>query len=322
MSTGPLPPGGTLNFGYEGDPKGADYEFWREEFCRRVLVADLVPNSPGPVMFKMTAAPLPLVNATRFEGTATHFIASGLNSGSELALVLPRDVPAQLAMKGRALNLGASDIGLADSAIRGADVATQGQGRLKALFVDRATLLQLSPDAEDLIARPLDVSSGFKMLLSSYHDLVLAHADVLDVAARAAMAEHLMDLVLLALGGGGDAVDLAKTRGLAAARFEAIKGDILARLGDGNLSLGEIAKRHRASPRYIQMLFERAGTTFSEFVLEQRLLYAHRLLGSPLNSGRKISDIAHMAGFGDVSYFHRSFRRRFGATPAEVREDR
>ena len=319
MSAIPFPPIGALHFGFEGDPKGADYEYWREEFCRRVLVADVVPNYPGPVMFKMTAAPLPLVKATHFEGTATHFIASGLNSGSELALVLPRDVPAQLAMKGRELNLGASDIGLADSALRGADVATQGQGLSQALFVDRTTLLQLSPGAEDLIARPLDVSSGFKTLLSGYHDLVLAHADLLDVAARAAMAQHLMDLVLLALGGGGDAIDLAKTRGLAAARFEAIKGGHLANISDGALMLSQVAQRHRASPRYVQMLFERNGTTFSEFVLEQRLLYAHRLLRNALNGHRKVSDIAHMAGFGDISYFHRAFRKRFGATPADVR---
>ncbi|HYD15611.1 MAG TPA: hypothetical protein VEA77_04365, partial [Hyphomicrobium sp.] len=84
------PPVGALRFGFDGDPKGANYECWREEFCRRVLDADVVPIAPGPVMFNMTAAPLPLVKATHFEGTATHFIASGLDSGSELALMLPR----------------------------------------------------------------------------------------------------------------------------------------------------------------------------------------------------------------------------------------
>jgi AraC-like DNA-binding protein len=67
------------------------------------------------------------------------------------------------------------------------------------------------------------------------------------------------------------------------------------------------------------MLFERAGTTFSEFVLDQRLMLAYRLLTSPLNSTRKVSDVAHMSGFGDVSYFHRAFRKRFGATPADIR---
>lgn len=319
MPANPLPPVGALHFGFEGDPNGAGYEFWREEFCRRVLDADVVPIAPGPVVFKMTAAPLPLVKTTHFEGTATHFIASGLDPGSELALLLPRDVPAHLVMKGRELALGASDISLVDTSLRGADVAVQRQGYLNAVIVNRTTLLQLAPEAEDLIARPLDVSPDFKSLLSSYHALVLAHAHVLDAETRAAMAQHLMDLVLLALGARGDVVDVASMRGLAAARLEALKDDILANLSDGTLSLNQIAQRHRASPRYVQMLFERSGTTFSEFVLEQRLLLAHRLLASPINRTRKVSDIAHMAGFGDVSYFHRAFRKRFDATPADVR---
>jgi AraC-like DNA-binding protein len=86
------------------------------------------------------------------------------------------------------------------------------------------------------------------------------------------------------------------------------------------LSLQDIASRHKVSERYIQRLFERSGTTFTDFVVEQRLLLAHRLLCDPRNAARKVSDIAHTTGFGDVSYFHRAFRRRFGATPAEVRQ--
>jgi AraC-like DNA-binding protein len=86
------------------------------------------------------------------------------------------------------------------------------------------------------------------------------------------------------------------------------------------LSLQDIASRHKVSERYIQRLFERSGTTFTDFVVEQRLLLAHPLLCDPRNAARKVSDIAHTTGFGDVSYFHRAFRRRFGATPAEVRQ--
>jgi AraC-like DNA-binding protein len=60
--------------------------------------------------------------------------------------------------------------------------------------------------------------------------------------------------------------------------------------------------------------------TFAEFVLEQRLLYAHRLLGNPGGREQKIAMIAYAAGFGDLSYFNRAFRRRFGMTPSDRRD--
>ena len=34
-----------------------------------------------------------------------------------------------------------------------------------------------------------------------------------------------------------------------------------------------------------------------------------------------IGAIAFAAGFGDLSYFHRVFRRRYGATPSEIRAE-
>jgi AraC-like DNA-binding protein len=44
-----------------------------------------------------------------------------------------------------------------------------------------------------------------------------------------------------------------------------------------------------------------------------------RLLGNPLHAHRKIADVALMAGFNSMSYFHRAFRQRFGMTPMEAR---
>ena len=70
----------------------------------------------------------------------------------------------------------------------------------------------------------------------------------------------------------------------------------------------------------MQRLFERVGTTFTEFVLEQRLLLARRLLSSLESRQNKIGTIAYAVGFGDLSYFNRTYRRRFGMTPSEWRD--
>jgi AraC-like DNA-binding protein len=40
----------------------------------------------------------------------------------------------------------------------------------------------------------------------------------------------------------------------------------------------------------------------------------------PRYAGRSISAVTYEAGFGDLSYFNRTFRRRCGATPSNVRE--
>lgn len=43
------------------------------------------------------------------------------------------------------------------------------------------------------------------------------------------------------------------------------------------------------------------------------------MLSNVVSSNRSISAIAFDSGFGDLSYFNNTFRRRFGATPTDVR---
>src|SRR5262249_3881696 len=113
--------------------------------------------------------------------------------------------------------------------------------------------------------------------------------------------------------------EIAKNRGLAAARLRAIKSDIAANLSRDDLSVVEIALKQRVTPRYVQLLFEHQGTTFTEYVRNARLNRAHRILADPHLADRRISDIAFDVGFSDLSYFNKAFRRRFGETPSDVR---
>jgi AraC-like DNA-binding protein len=85
------------------------------------------------------------------------------------------------------------------------------------------------------------------------------------------------------------------------------------------LSLDEIAQRQRVSPRYLRMLFETEGTSFSQFLREHRLQHSYHLLTSPFCAELPISTIAYEAGFGDLSNFNRAFRARYGLTPSDVR---
>jgi AraC-like DNA-binding protein len=70
----------------------------------------------------------------------------------------------------------------------------------------------------------------------------------------------------------------------------------------------------------VRKLFEEEGSSFSSFVLAERLRAVRRMLVDRRYVHLNIAQIAHESGFGDVSYFNRAFRRHFGATPSDVRE--
>jgi AraC-like DNA-binding protein len=131
--------------------------------------------------------------------------------------------------------------------------------------------------------------------------------------------DHLIDLIALSLGVKGDARVLAEQRGARAARLAAILREIERRSGDPGLSAITIALLLGITPRYVHLLLEESGKSFTHHVLERRLDKAAALLCDPRWRNRKIADIAAEAGFTDLSYFNRAFRRHFGATPSDIR---
>jgi len=128
-------------------------------------------------------------------------------------------------------------------------------------------------------------------------------------------AAHLHDLVTLSLGATRNAAQHAP----GAARLLAIKVSIAQNIDRPELTVGAIAEQHRVSSRYVQKLFRTEGTTFSQFLRDQRLHRAYHLLSDLRSIDRTIAAIAFDVGFNDLSYFNRTFRRRFGATPSDVR---
>jgi AraC-like DNA-binding protein len=88
------------------------------------------------------------------------------------------------------------------------------------------------------------------------------------------------------------------------------------------LTVAAIGARHGCTPRHVQRLFEAEGTTFTEYLLEQRLARVHRMLTDPRRALDKISTLAFDAGFPHLSYFNRAFRRRYGVAPSDLRASR
>lgn len=98
--------------------------------------------------------------------------------------------------------------------------------------------------------------------------------------------------------------------------------DILQHLDDPTLDVSSVAARRGLSPRYVHQLLQGTGRTFSELVLQHRLDRVYQSLRDPACDAENISALAFAAGFADLSYFNRRFRRRYGLTPSALRRER
>jgi AraC-like DNA-binding protein len=198
-------------------------------------------------------------------------------------------------------------------------VEYSGPCRVTAVRIRRAELAQAVAGLEDIPVRAVDPNSQALRLLREYVDFLREEGPAADPALAQSVAAHLTDLVALSLGATRDALYIARGRGIRAARLVAIKNDISSNIGDSALAIDAVAARQGITPRYIRQLFESEGTSFSEHVVQQRLARAYEMLADVSKFYITISAIAFECGFGDLSYFNRTFRRRYGATPSDIR---
>lgn len=101
--------------------------------------------------------------------------------------------------------------------------------------------------------------------------------------------------------------------------LSALKQDINDNFRHADISLSWLAKRHQTTPRRIRDLFYADNTSFTEYLLNTRLDHAHVMLTDAALAHLNVAAIAFDCGFGDISWFHHTFRRRFHLTPAQVR---
>jgi AraC-like DNA-binding protein len=106
---------------------------------------------------------------------------------------------------------------------------------------------------------------------------------------------------------------------LRAARLQAVLQEIKTSFTNPEFSPHSVAQRLGLSPRYVQDLLQDTAFSFTERVVELRLQQARAMLVDRRHDRFKIVDIAGAAGFNEISHFNRTFRRRFGASPSELR---
>jgi AraC-like DNA-binding protein len=86
---------------------------------------------------------------------------------------------------------------------------------------------------------------------------------------------------------------------------------------DPTFGPGELARRLNVSERMLQRHFRLLGETPGHRLLSRRLELAHATLTQPRATKPTdgIAAVAYDAGFNDLSYFYREFRKKYGSAP-------
>jgi AraC-like DNA-binding protein len=287
-----------------------------EVYGRTIARVDVEPPEDDGFRIEAALRSLPGLRLISVTGTELRFRKpASLLDDDDVALLIVDSGYWTGAQFGRTVRVEAGEAVLCANAELG---TSRSFGRRVMLRVPHTTIAPAIADLGARFLRRIPGETAALRLLRRY----LHAMQCMDLATpdlQRLTVAHICDLMALTLGATRDAAAVAQDRGVRAARLRAIKDDVTRNLEHGDVSVDAIATRHRVSPRYLRKLFENEGVTFSEYVLEQRLALAHRLLSAPRRANEKIASVAFAAGFGDVSYFYRAFRRRYDLLPSDVR---
>lgn len=309
-------------FSSDALPPGERVAAFREFYGRKMMRLDIepLPGSPFWASFKIRSLPgLDVIEASNSSlrvARTPDLLADGddgitfqVTPSDGLATQFNRDVATG---PGDGIALSNADVGSFTYRHTTAHVC---------LRVPRLALISRLACGEDSFLRPVPRQSGALRLLIPYLAILNNEEAVMTPRLQALVVGHIYDLLAMALGATIEAATAARDQGVRAARLLVIKGEIEQNLDRPDLNVTAVASRQRVSPRYVQMLFEESGTTFTAFVRDRRLLKMYRILADPAFSDQKIAALAFTVGFNDASYFSRQFRRRFGFTPADRRAE-
>jgi AraC-like DNA-binding protein len=295
-----------------------------EELCERGLLATrFTPCSqalPHVDLTRRTMPGLAVLTASysgvRHEGGPAK---TGHQGSDDLFLCMILSGTSLASRRAREVTLSDGDAVLMTNEDATWTFASPASVNVAGLRMPRSALAPLVPGLDDAVMRRIPRDTGGLRLLRKYLAVVADDDALAEPALQRVIVSHFYDLAALALGAQCDSGAFDGNRTVRSVRLAAIKADIVANLHDGDLNATIVSTRNRMTVRYLHKLFQSEGVTYSEFVLGQRLAQAYGVLRSPLQAHRAISTVAFELGFNDLSYFNRAFRRRYGATPSDVR---
>jgi AraC-like DNA-binding protein len=320
MDHATVAPNGDLGFRFLTDewPERDRMAAIRDIYARAICRFEFEPSPDHPVFGEARLRALPGLGLAEVTTSRAHARRAPEHAaGNDLLFTVWLAGASNLEHCGREAAIGAGDAFLTTAAERSEMTFTDA--RFMSFRLPAKEIAARVPDVEDRVGRRIRRDNAALKLLTGYAGILQDANAIATAETKRVAVTHVHDLVSLALGATRDATAVDVERGARAARLRAIKADIAENISREDLSVATIAARHRLPVRYVQRLFETEGVTFTQFVLEQRLARARTVLINPRLAHVKISAVAIDAGFCNLSYFNQSFRRRYGASPSDVR---
>jgi AraC-like DNA-binding protein len=291
--------------------------FLHDFVARCVAGLQFTPQVETEFQFDLTCRPLcegTVVGSARYSAVQGERTRELTSDGRCNYMLTIHEADYEVDVKGgRGLSVSKGDIVIVNESLR--QSFTMPDTRLLAIVLEERKMGDVAPAIRSRAIHHIPAARPGASLVAGYAELLLADAALDEAGARLA-GDHLYQLVSLALGAGEDGgrPDLP---GIAGARLALVKQDLEQNLTDPELDIASVARRQGVTPRYIQRLFEREGTTFGHFLRDSRLDLARAELQA--GGDGTISALAFDCGFGDLSHFNKAFRSRFGTTPSDVK---
>ncbi|RAI70846.1 AraC family transcriptional regulator [Pseudomonas fluorescens] len=294
--------------------------YWQEVVSKTFVPLECQLSEPETFQGSIKACQigdLSVVDVSAHQQTVVRNVRSLSSSNDEYVLVgLGREGRSRFTQEGREANLEAGDFTIYDTR-RPYCLQFDGAFRQTVVQIPRNSLKRRVAHLEYLTALPMSRNNPLERMVFDFFLGLAALENQLSAPQQVRLSEQGLDLLAMALS--------QRTEGQTAQGSQRttllfrIKDYVHAHLSNPDLTLTEVSTRFSISPRYISSLFQKEQTSFGRYLLDSRLKHCARDLRDTALENRQISEIAYRWGFGDMAYFSRVFRARFGQPAREYR---
>jgi AraC-like DNA-binding protein len=233
-----------------------------------------------------------------------------------LELLVPIDGGFEVEQDGAVARCGAGSFVLVDAA---KPFQLRQPARISALILKmgRQSLRNRLLDLEGACGRIIDCGVGMPRLVVDALGSLASQCGYLSSPSFLSGCESVVGLL-------GEAIieALSEQANLSTSQmaiFRRARDRLRERACDHDLRLQDVACDIGISERYIQLLFTRRGTTFSDCLRRVRLARARETLARTGERHKTVTEVAYECGFSNSAYFSTAFRETYGQTPSEYR---